>query len=136
MEVYWDAKEIIREAIDAVLPDNAVRNALEKWEFLDNVYVAAVGKAAWKMAKVTQKLWKDRIKKGIILTKYGYAKHPVEGFEIIEAGHPVPDDNSILGTQKIIDMVKNLTEEDNVIFLLSGGGSSLFELPKIGRAHV
>ena len=132
MEVYWDAKEIIREAIDAVLPDQAVRSALEKWEFLDNVYVAAVGKAAWKMAKVTQKLWKDRIKKGIILTKYGYAKHPVEGFEIIEAGHPVPDDNSILGTQKIIDMVKNLTEEDNVIFLLSGGGSSLFELPTKG----
>ena len=40
MEVYRDAKEIIREAIDAVLPDQAVRNALEKWEFLDNVYVS------------------------------------------------------------------------------------------------
>lgn len=132
MEVYRDAKEIVREAIDAVLPDQAVRSALEKWEFLDNVYVAAVGKAAWKMAEVTQKLWKDRIKNGIILTKYGCAKHPVEGFEIIEAGHPVPDDHSILGTQKIIDMVKDLTEEDNVIFLLSGGGSSLFELPTKG----
>ena len=53
-------------------------------------------------------------------------------FEIIEAGHPIPDNNSILGTQKIIDMVKELTEKDNIIFLLSGGGSSLFEKPVQG----
>lgn len=129
---YKDAETIIRNAIKDVLPDKAVRTVLNNRESMDNVYIVAVGKAAWKMAHTCQEILDGHIKKGIILTKYGHAEQELDNFEIIEAGHPIPDDNSILGTQRIIDMVKGLTEEDNIVFLLSGGGSSLFEKPVSG----
>lgn len=129
---YRDAEIIIRKAINEVLPDKAVRTVLSHREEMENVYVVAVGKAAWKMAHTCQEILDGRIRKGIILTKYGHAEQNLPGFEIIEAGHPIPDNNSIMGTQKIIDMVKELTVTDNIIFLLSGGGSSLFEKPVPG----
>ena len=126
---YRDAEIIIRKSIEEVLPDKAVRTVLVKRKSLKNVYVVSVGKAAWKMAHTCQEILGEHIKRGIILTKYGHAEKPLDKFDIIEAGHPIPDNNSIDGTQKIIDMVKILTEKDNIIFLLSGGGSSLFEKP-------
>ena len=129
---YRDAEIIIRKAIKEVLPDKAVRSVLGNRKNMENVYVVAVGKAAWKMAHTCQEIFGSHIRKGIILTKYGHSKQNLENFEIIEAGHPIPDNNSILGTQKIIDMVKELTEKDNILFLLSGGGSSLFEKPVQG----
>lgn len=129
---YRDAETIIRKAINEVLPDKAVRTVLSHVETMENVYVVAVGKAAWKMAHTCQEILGSHIRKGIILTKYGHAEQGLPGFEIVEAGHPIPDSNSIMGTQKIIDMVKSLTEKDNIIFLLSGGGSSLFEKPVPG----
>ena len=115
---YRDAEIIIRKAIKEVLPDKAVRSVLGNRKNMENVYVVAVGKAAWKMAHTCQEIFGSHIRKGIILTKYGHSKQNLENFEIIEAGHPIPDNNSILGTQKIIDMVKELTEKDNIIFLL------------------
>lgn len=126
---YRDAEIIIRKSIEEVLPDKAVRTVLVKRKSLKNVYVVSVGKAAWKMAHTCQEILGEHIKRGIILTKYGHAEKPLDKIDIIEAGHPIPDNNSIDGTQKIIDMVKILTEKDNIIFLLSGGGSSLFEKP-------
>ena len=54
-----------------------------------------------------------------------------------EAGHPVPDENSFRGTQAALDLVSDLKREDTVIFLLSGGGSALFEKPLIsGQCHL
>ncbi len=129
---YRDAEFIIHKAITEVLPDRAVSAVLGKRRDLKNVYVIAVGKAAWKMAQTCQQILKEQIQKGIVLTKYGHAKETLQGFEIIEAGHPIPDQNSVIGAEKIIDMVKGLGAEDNIIFLLSGGGSSLFEKPVKG----
>ena len=129
---YRDAEMIIRNTIKDVLPDKAVRTVLNDRKNMENVYVVAVGKAAWKMAYTCQEIFGNHIRKGIILTKYGHAMEKLENFEIIEAGHPIPDKNSIMGTQKIIEMVRKLTEKDNIIFLLSGGGSSLFEKPVQG----
>ena len=56
---------------------------------------------------------------------------PLTGIECIEAGHPVPDENSFRGTQRGLELTKDLTETDTVLFLLSGGGSALFEKPLI-----
>lgn len=130
--IQTDAKAIIENSIMDVLPDKAVISVLKNRTFLDNVYVVAVGKAAWVMAETANKLLGNQIRKGLIITKYGHAKGDIEGFEIIEAGHPIPDENSLNGTQKAIDLVRNLGENDEVIFLLSGGGSSLFEKPVSG----
>ena len=97
---YRDAEIIIRKSIEEVLPDKAVRTVLVKRKSLKNVYVVSVGKAAWKMAHTCQEILGEHIKRGIILTKYGHAEKPLDKFDIIEAGHPIPDNNSIDGTQK------------------------------------
>ncbi|AOY74493.1 glycerate kinase type-2 family protein [Clostridium formicaceticum] len=127
-----DALTIIDESIKSVLPEAAVIKALEKKSFTGDVVVIAIGKAAWNMAKATKTTLGDKVSKGVVVTKYDHSKGPIEGFEIIEAGHPVPDENSIKGASKALALVENLTEKDHVIFLISGGGSALFEKPMEG----
>ncbi|GAB6086750.1 glycerate kinase type-2 family protein [Alkaliphilus crotonatoxidans] len=130
--VRQDALKIIDESIKAVLPEAAVIKALANQRFSGNIVVVAIGKAAWNMAKATKNTLGSRISKGIVVTKYGHSKGPIEGFEIVEAGHPIPDENSVEGANKVLELVENLTEEDHVILLISGGGSALFEMPMEG----
>ena len=73
---------------------------------------------------------------GVVVTKYGHSKGPLPGLEIYEAGHPVPDENSFKATQTAIEAVSGLTAQDTVLFLLSGGGSALFEKPLIPPADL
>ena len=68
---------------------------------------------------------------GIVITKYGHAMGQLPGVRIFEAGHPVPDENSYLATQEVLRMTEKLTQADTVLFLLSGGGSALFEKPLV-----
>ena len=125
------ADNIIDAAIKAVLPDKAVIRALENKEFPGRVILVSVGKAAWQMANAASEYLGDRIDKGIVITKYGHVKGEIENVTCFEAGHPVPDDNSFKATQKVLDMVSDLKSNDTVLFLLSGGGSALFEKPQI-----
>lgn len=127
-----DAMIIIEESIKAVLPEAAVVKALNKKEFNTEVVLVAIGKAAWNMAKAAKDTLGSVVKKGIVITKYDHSKGPIESCEIIEAGHPVPDKNSVLGATKVLEMVSGLTPDDQVIFLISGGGSALFEKPMDG----
>lgn len=125
-----DADLIIKRAIRDVQPDHAVRKALEKLELPQGrIVVVALGKAAWQMARAAKDVLGDRISTGVIITKYEHAKGSIEPFRIFEAGHPVPDGNSFLATRYAADLVGNLTDEDMVIMLISGGGSALFEIP-------
>ena len=132
MSMRSDAQRIIDAAIQAALPDTAVAKALEGHCFAPGrVRLVAAGKAAWQMAACASKILGSRIEAGVVVTKYDHAKGPIANFQIIEAGHPVPDKNSFAGTQAAIDLVSDLTEQDTVLFLLSGGGSALFEKPLI-----
>ncbi len=125
-----DADIIMRRAIQDVQPDQAVKKALEEVELpRGKVIVVALGKAAWQMAKAAKDILKERISAGVVITKYGHAKGSIEPFRIFEAGHPVPDENSFLATEYAADLVRDLTKQDVVIMLISGGGSSLFEIP-------
>ena len=123
------ADAIVKASIQAVLPDNAVRRALENKEFPGRVVLVAAGKAAWQMAKAAYDFWGERIEHGVVVTKYDHVMGPIGNFACFEAGHPVPDENSFRGTQAALDLVADLTEKDTVLFLLSGGGSALFEKP-------
>ena len=125
------ADSIIDAAIKAVLPDEAVKRALENKELAGKVVLVAAGKAAWQMAKAASDYLGDRIDKGVVITKYDHVMGAINKVECFEAGHPVPDENSFNATQKAIDLVSGLTSDDTVLFLLSGGGSALFEKPKI-----
>ena len=127
-----DADRIVRESIRRVLPDEAVSRALAGKDFGNGrVYVVAAGKAAWQMANTAAEILGDRMESGVAVTKYDHVKGPIPGMKCFEAGHPVPDANSFAGTQAALELVENLREEDTVLFLLSGGGSALFEKPLI-----
>ena len=126
-----DADEIVKRAIQAVQPDEAVRRALKDLEpGGGKVVLVAAGKAAWQMAYAASE-YAERIDCGIVITKYGHVKGDIEGMKCFEAGHPVPDENSFRATREAVEMVEALTEKDAVLFLLSGGGSALFEDPLI-----
>lgn len=135
-ELHQDAQRIVDYAIRQVLPDAAVQKALRNKRYSGNVYLAAVGKAAWQMAKAALECLPEPPVKGIVLTKYGHVKHPLPGMVCYEAGHPVPDDNSFKGTRAILELTADLTAEDTVLFLLSGGGSALFERPLVTAAEL
>ena len=127
---------IIKEALVAAMPDNAVRRALKEITFgPGRIVLVAAGKAAWQMAKAAWDEMGPRIEKGIVITKYGHVRGPIGNLEIFEAGHPVPDENGYRATDRAIELVCNLKEEDNVLFLLSGGGSALFEKPLVSEAE-
>jgi len=131
-KLHNDAKIIIDKAIEANLPQEAVRNALKNRSFSKNIYLVAIGKAAWSMAHSAHEELQGKIKKGIVITKYEHAFGEIPGIEIIEAGHPISDENTIIGTEKAIKLAESLGENDELLFLISGGGSALFEKPMAG----
>lgn len=131
-----DADEIIRRAIAAVQPDAAVKNALRQKKWTGPVWVVAVGKAAWQMARAAWDALGDQIRGGIVITKYHHDKGPIGSLEIREAGHPIPDENSFAATRRATELVGELGESDRVLFLISGGGSALFESPLIDGAEL
>lgn len=126
-----DADRIITASLAAVQPDEAVSRALNGKDFPGRVVLVAAGKAAWQMASAAYRCLGDRIDSGVVVTKYGHVMGPIANFDCREAGHPVPDNNSFAATQAALDLVENLTPRDTVLFLLSGGGSALFEKPLV-----
>ena len=132
-----DADRIIDRAIKESLPDSAVRKALQEFpETKGKVVLIAVGKAAWQMADAAYGFLGERITSGVVVTKYDHSKGRIGNLEIYEGGHPVPDENSYKGTSAAIKAVEGLGEEDIVLFLVSGGGSALFEKPLIPSSHM
>lgn len=126
-----DALKIIDAALKASSPYKNVTDALRKRVYSDNITLIAAGKAACTMAEAAYDVLGNKIKKGYIITKYFHSIPMPDVFDVFEAGHPLPDENSVKHTKTIIDAVKKLTEEDKIIFLLSGGASALFESPVI-----
>ena len=124
-----DAETIIRSSLNAVLPDEAVRRALKAFVPKGGkVLLVAAGKAAWQMARAAVEAL-GCVDGGVVVTKYDHVKGEIPGVKCYEAGHPVPDENSFAATEKALELVHGLTEKDTVLFLLSGGGSALFEKP-------
>ena len=124
-----DADAIIASSLNAVLPDEAVRRALKAFAPKGGrVLLVAAGKAAWQMAHAAVEAL-GRVDGGVVVTKYKHVRGEILGVNCYEAGHPVPDENSFAATEKALELVRGLAAEDTVLFLLSGGGSALFEKP-------
>lgn len=129
--LWTDAHTIIHAAISNVLPDAAVTRALSAAEFPGRVFLVATGKAAWQMSHAAIQTLRTPLSGGIVITKYGHVKAPLPGVDCYEAGHPIPDENTLLATEAALALTAELKETDTVLFLLSGGGSALFEKPCI-----
>lgn len=125
-ELRRHAERIYTKAVRRALPDVAVKEALKGFRpGPGRTRLIAVGKAAWRMASAAlETLEADG---GLVVTKYGHSQGPLPGLEILEAGHPVADAASFAASERALELVRDLGEGDSVLFLLSGGGSALFE---------
>ena len=145
MDVRETITALMREAIKSADPDRAVRNALHiddnrlkvfemELELRGRVYLLALGKAACAMARAAVDVLGGAIREGVVVTKYGYAENCLSDgrIRIIEAGHPVPDKNSLLAGKLGRELAEKVGKDDLLIVLISGGGSSLFLLPEEG----
>lgn len=131
MSLREDAKLIYESAINESLPDSAVRSALSDFEIKDGrLILVSVGKAGWQMANAAYKILGEKVEAGIVITKYGHSKGKIGSLEIYEAGHPVPDENGMRATERALELTRGLEANDSVLFLVSGGGSALFECVK------
>ena len=137
MNLRKDADGIIEESLAAILPDAAVEKALKGHTFANGrIVLVAVGKAAWQMARAAADVLGERIDTGLVITEYDHVMGEIPHVRCMEAGHPVPDENSFVATREALALTENLTAEDTVLFLLSGGGSALFEQPLIPAAEL
>ena len=132
MNLYDDAKQIIQEAISAAKPDAATAKATALLpEIKGRLIPVAIGKAAWQMAKSASDRLGKKLSPGIVITKHGHSAGDLPGFTVYEAGHPVPDADTYKATEAVLRLTSDLTADDAVLFLVSGGGSALFEKPLV-----
>jgi glycerate 2-kinase len=92
--------------------------------------VIGAGKASAAMARAVEQNWRGSLS-GLVVTRYGYAV-PCTQIEIVEAAHPVPDATGMQAAQRMLELVADLSPEDLVLCLISGGGSALLPLPAKG----
>lgn len=135
-KLHEQALDIVTASLTAVLPDRAVQRALERFTpGPGRTLLVAAGKAAWQMAHAAVAVL-GRVDGGLVVTKYGHVRGSISGVVCCEAGHPVPDENGFAATERALELVRNLTADDTVLFLLSGGGSALLEKPLLPAAEL
>ncbi|WP_435635995.1 glycerate kinase type-2 family protein [Pseudomonas solani] len=129
----FDPQSLLRDlfttAIDAAHPRQVLADHLPA-DRSGRVIVIGAGKAAAAMAEVIEQEWHGEIS-GLVVTRYGHGAN-CRRIEVVEAAHPVPDAAGLETAQRVLKLVSGLSESDRVIFLLSGGGSSLLALPAEG----
>ncbi len=143
-ELRGDAKRIFAAGLKAADPMEAIKREVQVRENLleifgrkyhldryHQVYVVGAGKAAASMARAVEELFGERVSSGLVIVKYGHGL-PLRRVEVIEASHPLPDDNGVEGTRRIMEILAAAREDDLVFFLLSGGGSALLPCPADG----
>lgn len=122
--------EIFMAAVKSADPFEALINALPE-KPRGRCIVVGAGKASAAMAAALEAAWPDVDMHGVVVTRYGHAV-PTQHIRIVEAAHPVSDAMSEVASMLMMEQVKNLSAEDCVIALISGGGSSLLALPRQG----
>ena len=135
MSLHSDAflRSLFDAAVRAAAAEHCVPPHLPKPPSGRTVIVGA-GKAAGAMAKAVEDHWPvGHALSGLVITRYGHGV-PCRGIEVIEAGHPVPDEAGVAAAQRMLSSVQGLRENDLVLALISGGGSSLLALPASGLA--
>lgn len=128
------AREIFFAGVAAVQPQQLIPQYIS-WKnglYINNEHVplrgrlivAGAGKASAAMALETEKILGTHISRGLVVTKHGHAL-PLQTIKLMEAGHPLPDEQSVAAAAAMQNMLSGLTADDVVIFLLSGGASAL-----------
>src|SRR5262249_32387405 len=134
------AKRIFLQTLRTIEPGSAIRQYLRvEGDTLllageqiclgafNKVLLIGLGKASVRLGAAVEALLGERINQGILVTDR--RPNTLVRSEVVVAGHPLPDDNSLLAAKKIVELVHSLGDDALIIFLISGGGSSLVELP-------
>jgi glycerate-2-kinase len=100
---------------------------------IENIFVVGAGKGSFPIAEALEDILGDLITEGIVVVKKG-EKRRLKRIEIHEAGHPIPDEDSVTGAQKILKVVEKAGEKDLVFAAITGGSSALVTLPADGIA--
>ena len=96
----------------------------------ERVFIVGAGKAAMGMAAAVCEVLQERLSGGVIITKYGHVDRALpDQVRVCEAGHPVPDQNSIEAAHDLAALLRSASPRDLVIAVISGGGSALMTLP-------
>lgn len=135
---------IAQAGIDSVMPENVIRswlsiagdelkigNTVYDLGRYERVHALGAGKASASMAKAALEVMGDRLHGGLVVTKYGHGLG-LGGITVLEADHPVPDENSVAGAKAIMAKARELEEKDLALFLMSGGASALTVYPAEG----
>ena len=121
-------KLIMKSALDAAKPEGKFKNLPQKPK--GKLIVLGAGKAGASMAQEFENTY-DGPLEGLVVTRYGhYTK--TKFIKIVEASHPEPDKNGLLASKKIFELATQTSKDDHVVFLISGGASSLLTLPAKG----
>ena len=136
-----DVLKIVWQAIESVNPENAInKNFRLEYENLrvgknsirlsgcKNIYVIGAGKASTQMAKAVENILIRRLSGGLICTKYEHST-PLHYIKVMEAGHPIPDKNSLLAAQRVLRIAEKAGPDDLIICLISGGASAIWTAP-------
>ena len=139
-----DAVEIFYKALKAVQPGAAIKRHCKfdgKTLFIGhrsyhldrykNLYILGAGKATAPMAAAIEDIIDEKITGGIIIVKFGHVAD-LKHINLIEAGHPIPDENGMRGASAILNLAKNVEADDLILCLISGGGSALLPFPYDG----
>lgn len=121
-------QQIISYILQENQPTNAVISALKDLSITnEHLYLLSIGKAAWTMAHAATLTLPHQFERGIVITKEGHSNGSLDRCQIFEASHPVVDNRGLIAGKAACLLSQNLGEEDHLIFLISGGGSALFE---------
>ncbi len=127
-------KELFQVAVSAAKPEKVMAPYLPDIpkNFKGRIIILGSGKAAAAMAlEVEKKYLKEKIGEkleGIVVTQHGYSR-PCQKIEVIEASHPIPEQDGLVAAGRILELAKSAGKDDLVLCLISGGGSSLLALP-------
>ena len=139
-----DALAIFQAGVKAVDPVQAIKKHLKLEENrltvgektynlsgFDRISVIGAGKASAAMARAMEETLDERLNSGLVITKHNHAL-PLDKVQVIEAGHPVPDEAGFRGARQIVRFLEQVDEKDLVFYLISGGGSALLPYPHEG----
>ena len=121
-------KLIMSAALAAAKPKDKFKKVPTRPE--GKLIVIGAGKAAASMAREFENNYEGPIE-GLVITRYGHSTE-TRFVKVIEAGHPEPDENGLLASKSIFNIAPNSSQKDHVVFLISGGASSLLTLPLSG----
>lgn len=122
-------RDLFSSAVSAVSAEKCLPSFLPRPPRGKTLVIGA-GKAAAAMAQAVEKNWSGELT-GLVVTRYGHGAD-CKKIEVVEAGHPVPDEAGHKAAARMLNMVQGLTADDLVLCLISGGGSALLTLPADG----